>query len=211
MLFHSVPEIYSSHLFGVKVAMQGPAPSEASLTFSKGHSSFHNYIPSPSALVSSCASALLLPRWLQPLEVQTPHGRRKVASFCVLLCQACTKHYPSRLLPHTPEITLGHISTPKLHPEKGNETTTTHLRLSGYKENTRTLILTVKHSVHWNKSRALSAWQEGYCWPDSQLMLQASWSVQKLFMFFVLHTSQVWSRWGESKTRSRERFSKMAN
>lgn len=79
--------------------MQGPAPSEASLTFS-GTQFLHSY-NTPSALVSSSASLLSCCQdgFLKALsEVQTPHGRRKVASFCVLFVRNLYQHYPSRLL-----------------------------------------------------------------------------------------------------------------
>lgn len=97
---------------------------------------------------------------------------------------------PQQTSPHTPEITLGHISTPKLHPEKGNETTTTHLRLSGYlRKQTPELWF-----WQWNilcieiKAGLCQHGKRGCCWADSQLMLQASWPVQKVFLFFILHT-----------------------
>ena len=80
--------------------------------------------------------ALLLARQLQQLEVQTPYGRRKVASFlCPTLSVILTKDYPQQTSPHIPESTLGHIPTPKLIPEKGNETTMTHFKPSGYLTN----------------------------------------------------------------------------
>lgn len=174
----------------LKVAMQGPAPSEASLTFS-GTQFLHASLSIAARLsLILRLSALLLPRWLQPLEVQTWQKKGcffSVSYFVRNLYQAL----PQQTSPHTQRSHW--VIYPHLNYTLRREMRLPRLTLGcqGTWENTRTLILTVKHSVHWNKSRALSAWQEGYCWPDSSWCYRPAGLSRSYSYSFCTHISSL--------------------
>lgn len=169
----------------------------------QGHSSFHSCIPLPSALVSSCASLLSCRQdgyscWRSRHHMAEERLLLSVSYFVRNLYQAL----PQQTSPHTPEITLGHISTPKLHPEKGNEATMTHFRQSGYlRKQTPELWFWQWNILYIEIKAGLCQHGKGGILLTREPADAAGQLVcpEAIHVLRSAHTFQVWSRWGESK------------